>query len=132
MFSDDSQMTLIMRHLKEFAAVSVTNLSRRKASEFHYQICFSTLNQMRIFPCPSQLHPSSPSPLFDPPQPPNHYSPLQTEHRSRFATPPLLISAPGLRVSKSGTSDILATYSCVSLQLPVTSIHPLTFEYCTR
>lgn len=53
MFSDDPQMTLIMRHLKEFsgvtdiAAISVTN-PLRKVIEFHWQICLSALNQMTI------------------------------------------------------------------------------------
>lgn len=67
MFSDDPQMTLIMRHLKEFsgatdtAAISVTN-PLGKVIEFHWQICLSALNQMRILflvtGCLSQLCPS--------------------------------------------------------------------------
>lgn len=136
MFSDDPQMTVIMRHLKGFsgvadtAAVSVTNQRSNFIPRFVSQPtigCGFFLVSEMSFAAMSFFS----LPLFDP-STSNHYSPLQTERHSLFATPPLLISASRLRLSKSGTSDMLATYSCVSLQLPVTSIHPLTLEYCTH
>lgn len=49
MFADDPQMTMIMRHLKEFSgaeAASVTNPSG-EAIEFPLRIRLSTLNQTR-------------------------------------------------------------------------------------
>lgn len=73
MFSDDPQMTPIMRHLKEFsgvtdtAAVSVTN-PPRKAIEFHLQI--RLLNPQSDFFCVSEMSFAAMSfislPLFDP------------------------------------------------------------------
>lgn len=117
MFSDDPQMTPIMRHLEEFSgvtAISVTN-PLRKLIEFYSQICSLSPQSDEIFFFVTDVSFTVLSFIFLPLDDPQAHTSTahSTLSTAAFVTPPLHISASRLRVSKTGTSDILATYSYV-------------------